>query len=203
MGGVGCGRWYRFDTRATTDDFRKLDIRRMNQEGALRPDSFVFWTWRNSSGEKTASIGISAHDHFVVLRYRVSTFDDNFREMSYKVDLDWTACNFGGKRPWFLCPAKGCGRRVAVLYGGEYFICRNCRNLVYVSQREAREDRLMNRVRAIRRRLGGSESLLDSFPPRPTGMHHATYERLREEAETTESLGWRLAAIRFGIDASM
>jgi len=49
----------------------------------------------------------------------------------YPVRLDWTACNFGGERTWFLCPTMGCGRRVAILYGGEIFACRHCYQLTY------------------------------------------------------------------------
>jgi Transposase DDE domain len=33
--------------------------------------------------------------------------------------LEWTPCNYGGARPWFLCPMDGCRRRVAVLYAGD------------------------------------------------------------------------------------
>ncbi len=33
--------------------------------------------------------------------------------------LEWTPCNFGGERPWFVCPGKGCAKRVAILYGNE------------------------------------------------------------------------------------
>ena len=36
----------------------------------------------------------------------------------YPVFLDTTLCHIGGERHWFLCPARGCGRRVAILYGG-------------------------------------------------------------------------------------
>ncbi len=50
--------------------------------------------------------------------------------------LVWTPCNFGGFRPWFVCPGEGCGRRVAILYGpGQgQMLCRHCRNLNYASQ---------------------------------------------------------------------
>ena len=49
--------------------------------------------------------------------------------------LEWTPCNFGGERPWFICPGEGCGRRVAILYGPTLpLLCRQCRGLVYASQ---------------------------------------------------------------------
>ncbi len=54
------------------------------------------------------------------------------------IGLEWTPCNYGGSRPWFMCPGEGCGRRVAILYGPTLpLLCRLCRNLVYESQRRA------------------------------------------------------------------
>ena len=36
----------------------------------------------------------------------------------------------------FICPAAGCGRRVAILYRGGIFACRHCYRLAYASSRE-------------------------------------------------------------------
>src|SRR5215472_1990244 len=47
------------------------------------------------------------------------------------VKIEWTPCNYGGTRPWFLCPRRGCGRRVAILYCDSDFGCRTCRRLTY------------------------------------------------------------------------
>jgi anti-anti-sigma factor len=52
----------------------------------------------------------------------------------YGVAIQWTTCHSGGKRPWFVCPAQNCGRRVAILYGGSVFACRHCYRLAYPSQ---------------------------------------------------------------------
>jgi hypothetical protein len=46
--------------------------------------------------------------------------------MEYPVRLEWTGCNLGGRRAWFLCPAQGYGRRVAILFRGSIFACRHC-----------------------------------------------------------------------------
>ena len=93
--------------------------------------------------------------------------------------MKWTACNFGGERPWFVCPGATCGRRVAVLYGpGKYFLCGHCYELRYESQREDKKDRALRRAQKIRMRLGGSANMLEPFPERPKGMHHDTYMRL-------------------------
>ena len=55
--------------------------------------------------------------------------------------MEWTPCNFGVERPWFVCPGVvngvACGRRVAILYGpGKYSLCWHCYDLRYESQRE-------------------------------------------------------------------
>ena len=49
------------------------------------------------------------------------------------IPVAWTPCNFGGYRPWFVCPEKegGCGRRVAILYEPNPPLCRICRGLCY------------------------------------------------------------------------
>jgi hypothetical protein len=93
----------------------------------------------------------------------------------------WTACHFGGCRPWFLCPAdvgngQRCGRRVAKLYTRGYvFACRQCCGLAYASQSENPRYRAITRSQKLRMRLGGGPSLLDPFPEKPRGMHRRTY----------------------------
>jgi hypothetical protein len=124
----------------------------------------------------------------VILTYRHrSGPGDEWEDVREPVALTWTACNFGGERPWFICPGAGCGRRVAVLYGpGRYFLCRHCYDLVYESQRENGMHRALRRAQTIRERLGGTANMTKPFPERPKGMHHETYWRLREEHDEAE-----------------
>ena len=109
--------------------------------------------------------------------------------------IEWTPCNFGGERPWFVCPEVSCGRRVAVLYGpGKYFLCRHCYDLRYESQRKGKADRALRRAQKIRQRLGGSANMTQPFPEKPKGMHHDTYMRLyweHHEAEVEHLAGMR------------
>jgi len=111
------------------------------------------------------------------------------------VGLEWTPCNFGGERPWFVCPGVRCGRRVAILYGpGKYFLCRHCYDLRYESQREDKKDRALRRAQKITQRLGGSANMTEPFPEKPKGMHHDTYMRLcwkHHEAEMEYLAGMR------------
>jgi hypothetical protein len=52
--------------------------------------------------------------------------------------IERTPCNLGGSRHWFICPVVGCGRRVAILYGGGIFACRQCHRFAYASSRDPR-----------------------------------------------------------------
>jgi hypothetical protein len=120
---------------------------------------------------------------------------DEWESVQEPVSVAWTACNFGGERPWFICPGAGCGRRVALLYGSaKYFLCRHCYDLVYESQRENAMHRALRRAQAIRERLGGSTNMTKPFPEKPKGMHWQTYERLwweHHEADMEQLAGMR------------
>lgn len=129
------------------------------------------------------------------MRYRRQRCDEDWQDKEYPVLLDRTQCNYGGERTWFLCPANGCSRRVAILYSGSIFACRHCHNLAYDSQRESPYDRALSRAQDIRMRLGGSGSLADDFPEKPKGMHWRTYNQLCIEAEEAQNQSW--AALDF------
>lgn len=95
------------------------------------------------------------------------------------LDVTYTACRHGGNRAWFLCPKLGCGKRVAILYDTPNgFRCRDCCDLDYRSHRERPWDRMLRRSRRIRAKVQGGANLIEAFPPKPKGMHWATYDRL-------------------------
>ena len=64
----------------------------------------------------------SEHDH-VILIYRHRSGEGKWKDEQYPVRIERTSCNLGGSRHWFICPVVGCGRRVAILYGGRIFAC--------------------------------------------------------------------------------
>ena len=202
MGGLGSGTWYRWDKRRTLEECRRLDVRRLHRKGLLAEAGATYsWEWKESqTGERIASIGLYVEEWHVRLFYRHQQGGGDWQEVKQVVPVTWTPCNYGGRRPWFLCPGFGCGRRVAILYaGGKQFLCRHCYRLPYASTLETREDRLYRRANKIRLSLGGEAGALNLFPPKPKGMHHATYERLRQEAQLAERLGLFTAARRFGL----
>ena len=188
MGGIGSGNWYRWDKRDAVEDYRRLDVRRWQRNGYLEPGRWFSWQWTRD-GETLASIGVTVEADRVILNYRHRGGSGERNAEEYPVRLDRTACTYGGTRAWFICPAVGCGRRVAILYGGGIFACRHCYRLAYESQREAAHSRALCRARKIYARLSGDPNCLD-MPDKPKGMHWRTYERLSAAAEAAEALSW-------------
>ena len=110
--------------------------------------------------------------------------------MQYPVLLNRTPCRFGGERPWFICPAKGCHRRVAILYSGNIYACRHCHQLAYTSQRQTDYDRAARQAEKIRGKLGWDTGIFEMEGDKPKGMHWRTFERLaqRQHAQIVKSL---------------
>ena len=117
MGGIGSGRHWQFGAD-TTDDYRSIDIRWLKREGLLDSGVSRSITW-SRGGEVTGSINIQSEPGRVILDYRHRDRGGEWQPERYPVYLDTTPCHMGGERHWFLCPARGCGRRVAILYGGQ------------------------------------------------------------------------------------
>jgi hypothetical protein len=174
----------------TTDMYRQLDIRKMQRGDFLKAGCWSTWRW-SRNGDVFATIQVRADFNCVVLMYNHRAYGNSeWTKAEYTVWLEWTRCHFGGERAWFLCPHAGCGRRVAILWGGTIFYCRQCYNLAYESQNETAHDRALRKYQAIRMKLGGSGSLAEDFPDKPRGMHWKTYQRLCSKAEDAEGRSW-------------
>jgi hypothetical protein len=194
LGGLGSGNRHRYG-KTTTAECRSLDVRKLHREGLLKSGNLFSWGWF-PAGQEVVSIDALVYQEKVILSYRYhSRLGAEWEEVKEPVSLEWTACNFGGERPWFICPRAECGRRVAILYGpGKYFLCRHCYDLRYESQREDKKDRASRRAKKIRQRLGGSANMMEPFPEKPKGMHLDTYMRLfleHHEAEWEHLVGLR------------
>ena len=177
MGGMGSGRHWYWGAKDSTDDYRSIDVRSWKRDGLLTPHQSFGWQW-SRHGEVVASIRVRTEANRVILTYRHRSGGGDWKDESYPVNLDWTACNLGGRRPWFLCPARGCGRRVALLYDGGIFACRHCYQLAYLSQRETVGDRARRKAERIRYKLGWKPGILNGYSWKPKGMHWQTFERL-------------------------
>ena len=158
-----------------------LDIRKIQRAGLLVPGRSFGWKWIRN-GEKIASINLrtdcDAPLFKVTLHYRTRPHGGEWKDMNYPVYVSWTGCNYGGQRVWWLCPARGCGRRVAVLYGGSVYACRHCHKLAYSTQREQAHDRTFRRADNLRARLGWVAGIAHPVGDKPKGMHWRTYQRL-------------------------
>lgn len=175
MGGYGSGRQ---EETAKTDGALRLCVNSLRRQGHLALGRHLI-TWRWSSGRE-ASIGLDARETNIVL-----SFTSQRVAMTQRVELEYTANNYGGCRPWFRCPR--CFQRVGVLYfmQGE-FTCRPCSGLRYKSKSEGFQDRMLRKARKIRDRLDADYGL-GTLASRPKGMHWKTFFRLEEKLADLES----------------
>jgi hypothetical protein len=179
MGGRGSGRRWHYGAHNTTSDYRALDVRRWQRDGLLTPGRSFGWQWTHGT-EVAAAIQVRAEEGRVILVYRYRRGGGNWKDENYPVGLDWTPCHLGGQRPWFRCPAQGCGRRAALLYlgGSGIFACRHCYRLAYGCQRETDQYRAFRQADKLRGRLGWPPGISNGTGPRPKYMHWDTYWRL-------------------------
>jgi hypothetical protein len=184
--------------RAPTSDMRPLDIRRLQRDGLLITGRAFGWHW-TVNGEEVASIQMRTEVDRVILNYRSRSNGGEWQPVEYPVRLEWTACTLGGRRAWFLCPAQGCGRRVAILFGGSIFACRHCHKLAYECQHEPDDDRALRRADTIRRRLGWRAGIANPTGSKPKGMHWRTFWRLKAEHDAFANASWAGMAERLGL----
>ena len=171
MGGFNSGN---HGGRRTTSDMHALDVRRLQRDKLLIPGASFGWTWTRNSNP-LASINIKVETDTVNLSYRTKQPDGTWLDMDYPVRTERTACHLGGQRAWWLCPC--CGRRVAVLYGGKIYACRDCQHLAYQSTRDAPDSKAFARADKVRKRLGWVAGIAHPPGDRPKGMHRQTYWR--------------------------
>lgn len=191
MGGSGSGTW-QARRRGTVEHARlALNVRALQRAGSLVPG-------RISEAKAGAyAFHVEASAEGVELVYRAGLAGKELATIRESVAVEWTPCHYGGSRPWFNCP--GCARRVALLYlhGDRLrFRCRKCLRLLYESQRESDADRARRCANKIRRRLRLNLWPGEPEHGRPKGMHHTTYGRLLEEAESWDELSFALEMAR-------
>ena len=143
-------------------------------------DSFKFY--KGTAKEHTIAgftvqpleIKAEAYPNHLKITYR------NRKNCSYMIAIDRLACNYGGFRCFFKCPL--CQKRMRFLYFAEHsvFLCRNCLNLSYDSQRLRptwRYSHMQDKVKELIKQKGGD---LDAYK-KPPRMHQDTYQRLKSK----------------------
>jgi hypothetical protein len=155
----------------TVDQCTRLRLQELKRCGLLRP---------GASG--TASMGrlvfeIRAHDDSLILTLARRGAPPGPAKF---VGIEKHARAFGGFQGYFVCP--DCQRRyTTLLLLGERVSCRKCCRLPYQSQRSRGFDRVLTKARkaeAFLRGISPDECIGMDPPPRPKGMHRATYRRL-------------------------
>jgi len=146
-----------------------------------------------------ASIRVRAEPDGLILVYRHRSGGEEWKDEQYPVRIARTPCHLGGSRPWFICPAVGCGRRVAILYGGSIFACRHCYQLVYASSREEAGDRATRQADRLRARLGWEPGILNAGGGKPKWMRWRTFERLTAQHDDFVAQSLAVVAQRLGI----
>ena len=111
MGGLGSGSWPGRRSKATVETYHSVDINQWHRLGYLHRD--FPWVWIRA-GRVTASLSVRTEPESIDLTYRCRAQADVERpEVQQHVQITWTLCQYGGRRPWFEC---ACGRRAAKLY---------------------------------------------------------------------------------------
>ncbi len=195
MGGFGSGRRWSPTSRRLVERCQALDVRDLGRRGLLRPGLKFSNSW--TCGREDVTVDYRVDRKTVALHIMTVGPGGAQRSWELTTTLDWTACHYGGRRPWFVCPR--CGVRVAILYAADQYACRRCHGLAYRSQREHLYGRALLKAQRIRCRLGGTANVIEPFPQRPRGMQWRTYLRLRTESELGTRQSLLAAAARFAL----
>jgi hypothetical protein len=170
-----------------------LDIRQLVRQRVHVRNTTVQVSWDGKQSQTILEIRSDGEALF----FQNLTFPNLDRVPSaYEVRLDLTGCNFGGSRAWFRCPNTLCGKRVAILYGGNVFLCRHCWSADYRSQRESVVNRLFRRIYKIRRKMGWQGPCGYGVGSRPKYMSRQKYDRICiAHCEMTDEIDVRAIAM--------
>jgi len=192
MGGIGSGRYPRIGSRARRPvadmQVLRLDVRELHKAGLLWEEARGSVTWQRGGAYKgSIAIRFLPCELAVRLEYEFGPQQVLVRET---VKLAFTACHFGGDRPWFRCPL--CYRRCAILWGRDRFLCRSCQNVSYPSQNESIGSQAIRRIHEIRAGLQVNSSVPIERISRPRYMRHARFRALVFELLRHEAIrsGW-------------
>lgn len=185
MGNFNSGR---STSRRTTNDMRRLDVRKLQREGQLLAGNNLSWQWSYDHGTVIHSAQIQVFTHHITISHAGKRVQGKLAQERYDIGIERTPCNLGGHRLWWRCPAIGCDRRVAILYGGNgsIFACRHCYKLNYSSQRKTPADRQIHRLNQLRQRLGWQPGFINGIGSKPARMRWTTYGGLLRQHNELE-----------------
>lgn len=147
MGGFGSGNWGRKRRYEALEAVPELTLTNLPclDHGtlyALPRDAFygggLAYTYLRSGNALALFVAGAEADH----------------ELPTVVQLEKTACHFGGVRSWLICPNQQCRRRVGSLFVKRRVIaCRHCHGLVFESQYGGEAERALGKIRKHHRLL--------------------------------------------------
>lgn len=173
------------------EDFPRVSVDDLLRVGVIcreRDDMEEQWGWvPGCSGRVTAT--------YEIAKSRLRLHVEGRSEL---VEVEWTKCGYGGKRPWFRCPRCET-RRARLHFVADSWACRVCHDLRYRSQRLPLAERQFDRARWIRREVLGQRGwimVLDPLPPRPKGMKLRRYLELSLQVDAYETVYLSYCAAR-------
>lgn len=141
-------------SKIEADNCKKISIWWLFRDTkSLQGSSNITWGENGSRGRITVEYDLLGPDKFIRFIYsQTDFFTKEKKDFDYKVQITETPCNFGNTRYWFICPLtkddKQCGRRVGVLYkAGDWFACRHCYNLTYLSRKINKQEPIFDAVK--------------------------------------------------------
>ncbi|HEY6527396.1 MAG TPA: hypothetical protein VIZ65_01790 [Cellvibrionaceae bacterium] len=177
MGALGSGRpKHQSKGKKITDDLISIDVRQWQREQLLVPGKILDFRW-NGGHANLEKINVKIKANVATISHLYLREKNVSEHISYAIDIVWTDCHLGGQRPWFLCPAHGCGQRVALLYFHRVFACRACHKLAYRCQEESEFYRGIRRIDKLRYKLGWRPGYMNEDCNRAKGMHWRTFEK--------------------------
>ena len=190
MGGFGSGNWQR-PRKGHVEEYPRIDIREWYRQFLMLPSltfRLTLCTNRNADRE----INVYPWFKHVVITHINQPANANLYSAEEKIEIDFTICNYGGKRPWFVCPVVNCNKRAAILYfANEGFRCRHCAKLAYASQYENGGASALRKLKKLMNKLGAQSDLTFSLPNKPARMHGYRYLTLLHEAIDAQARCWR------------
>jgi len=197
MGGFGSGR-REYATTPTVEECRSMD-RDDLKELTEHPNAVGELYWGDPDDDDADYLGwrtegvrdLDGEERADRVRFRYTTThypSEESTNVEYVVRFDYTEPNFGGVRPWFMCPE--CDTRRRKLYlpprrNADRYLCRECYDLGYRSSRtsgneleraEQRYRKAFARADAENRRPHPNGT--PHLPERAKGTHRDTYDRL-------------------------
>ena len=170
--------------RPILDTLNQIDIRWLAKNCKLESGRGYRLTWNTSRGGELLLEARMLCGRIAFCKVGGAPARDiSGARVVFSAVLSWSRCNFGGARPWFVCPHENCGRRVAILYLGHVIGCRHCVNGVYASSGESRYDRSVRKLTKFEHRWGLDSTRVGVEVPKPKGTHYRIYSHRLDELE--------------------